>query len=134
MRKKVKVFGMPSGPVGSKNRICLSGEISLPSADDTSTTPEIPVLPSDAIPSISTSVPIAQGVSSGSGVERAHGESVVTDDEDKPGIRARISNLIAALHGVDAAEDDEISNGDGIPDEWLSSWYLETHMSQKMVI
>ena len=27
---------------------------------------------------------------------------------------------------MDAAEDDEICNGDGIPDEWLSSWYPET--------
>ena len=38
------------------------------------------------------------------------------------------------MRGVVAAEDDEICNGDGIPDEWLSSWYPETHMSQKMVI
>ena len=35
---------------------------------------------------------------------------------------------------MDAAEDDEICNGDGIPDERLSSWYPETHMSQKTVI
>ena len=55
-------------------------------------------------------------------------------DEEQPGTRARISNLLAGLHGVDAAEDDEICNGDEDPDEWLSSWYPETHMSQKMVI
>ena len=58
----------------------------------------------------------------------------MNDDEEQPGTRARIPALIAGLHGVNAAEDDEIDNGDGIPDEWLSSWYPETHMSQKMVI
>ena len=56
-----------------------------------------------------------------------HNESIVTDDEEQPGTRAWISNLIEGLHGVDAAEDDEICSGDGIPDEWLSSWYLK-HM------
>ena len=35
---------------------------------------------------------------------------------------------------MNAAEDDEICNGDGITDEWLSSWYPQNHMSQKMVI
>ena len=35
---------------------------------------------------------------------------------------------------MDAAEDDETCSGEGINDEWLSSWYPETHMSQKMVI
>ena len=45
-----------------------------------------------------------------------------------------ISALIAGLHGVNAAEHDEIGSGDGITDEWLSSWYPQTHMSQKMVI
>ena len=73
------------------------------------------------------------GVSSGSGVKRAHGESVVNGDEEQPMTRARISNLIAGLRGVDARGDDEICNGDGIPDEWLSSWYPETHMNQKIV-
>ena len=38
------------------------------------------------------------------------------------------------LHGVDVAEEDEIFSGDEVPDEWLSSWYPETHVSQKMVI
>ena len=65
----------------------------------------------------STALPNSPGVSSGSGVKRAHGESIVNDDEEQLGTRARISNLIAGLHGVDAAEDDEICNGDGIPDE-----------------
>ena len=46
----------------------------------------------------------------------------------------RISNLIAGSHSLDVAEGDEISSGDGITDEWLSSWYPETHMSQKMVL
>ena len=32
------------------------------------------------------------------------------------------------------AEDGEVCIGDGFPDEWLSAWNLETHMSQKMVI
>ena len=35
---------------------------------------------------------------------------------------------------MDAAEDDEICNGNEIPDEWLSSWHTEPHMSHKMVI
>ena len=42
--------------------------------------------------------------------------------------------MIAGLHGVDAAEDDEMCNGDDVHDEWLSSWYPGTHMSQKMVL
>ena len=67
-------------------------------------------------------------------MKRAHGESIVHDDEEQPGTRARSTALIAGLHGVDTAEDAEISSGDGITDEWLSSWCLETHMSQKMVI
>ena len=41
----------------------------------------------------STAPPNSLGVSSGSGVKRAHGESIVNDDET----RARISNLIAAF-------------------------------------
>ena len=49
-------------------------------------------------------------------------------------IRARISALITGVHGVNAEEDGEIQSGDVITDEWLSSWYPETHMSQKMVI
>ena len=76
----------------------------------------------------STALPTSPGVSSGSGVKRAHGDSIVNDDEEQPGTRARISAQIAGLHGVNAAEDDEIDNGDGIPDEWLSSRYPETHM------
>ena len=35
---------------------------------------------------------------------------------------------------LNAAEDDETCSGDGITDEWLSSWYPETRMSQTMVI
>ena len=106
----------------------LAGEITFPSADDTLTTPEIPVLPSDAIPSSSTATPISPGASSSSGVKRTysepnspgvssgsgvHCESIFNDDEEQSGTRARLSNLIAGLHGVDAAEDDEICNGKG---------------------
>ena len=82
----------------------------------------------------SIALPNLPGVTSCSGVERAHGESVVNDDEEQPRRRAWISNLIASLHGVDAAEDDEICNGDEVPDKCLSSWYPDTHMSQTMVI
>ena len=81
-----------------------------------------------------TALPNSPGVSSSSGVKRAHVESIVHDDEEQPGTRARIPALIAGLHGVDTAEDAEISSGDGITDGWLSSWCPETHMSQKMVI
>ena len=35
---------------------------------------------------------------------------------------------------MNAAEDDEVYGGDVLTNEWLSSWYPETHMSQKMVI
>ena len=33
-------------------------------------------------------------------MKRAHGGSIVTDEEEQPGTRARISALIAGLHGV----------------------------------
>ena len=134
----------------------LSGEIPILRDDETLTNSEILAVPPGVIPSSSIPVRISPGAASSSGVKRtysesialpnlpgvtssnsvkrAHGESVVTDDEEQPGTRARISNLIAGLHGVDTAEDDEICNGDGSPDKWLSSWYPETHMSQKMVI
>ena len=134
----------------------MSGEIRVPSADEPLTPPKIPVVPSSSTSSNSTSIqvspgasstsgvkrtysestalPNSLGVSSGSGVKRAHGESIVTDEEEQPGTRAPISALIAGLHGVDVAEDHEISSGDGITDEWLSSWYSETLMSQEMVI
>ena len=58
----------------------------------------------------------------------------MNDDEEQPGTRARISTLSAGLHSVIAAEDHEICSGDGITDEWLSSWFPETHRSQKVVI
>ena len=82
----------------------------------------------------STALPNSPGASSGSGLKRAHEKSTANDDEEQPRTRARISNLIAGLHGVNAAEDDEICSGDEVPDEWLSSWYPETHTRQKMVI
>ena len=124
----------------------------MPSADETLTPEENPAVASGSTPSSSTSIPISLGassssgvkrtcsestalpnspvVSSGSGLKRAHENSTANDDEEQPRTRARISNLIASLHGVDDAEDDAISSGDGITDEWLSSWYPETHMSQ----
>ena len=66
-------------------------------------------------------------------MKRSHDESFMSDNEEQLVTRARISALIAGLHGVHAAED-EVSNGDAVTEEWLSSWYPETHMSQKMVI
>ena len=66
-------------------------------------------------------------------MKRAHEKSSANDEDEQPGSRARISNLIAGLHGVDIAEDDEICNGDEVPDAWLDSWYPETHMSRKIV-
>ena len=82
----------------------------------------------------STALPNPPVVSSGRGLRRGHEKGTASDDEEQPGTRARIPTLIAGLHGVDAAEDDEICNGDEVHDEWLSSWYPETHMSHKMVI
>ena len=61
-------------------------------------------------------------LSSGSGVKRSHDESFMSDEEEQPVIRARISALTAGLHGVNAAEDNEVSNGDAVTEEWLSSW------------
>ena len=58
----------------------------------------------------------------------------MNEDEEQPATRARIEALIAGLHGVNAAEDDEICSDDEITEEWLSSWYPGTHVSQKMVI
>ena len=75
------------------------------------------------------------GVSSASGLKRAHGDSIVNGHKEQPGTRARISALIAGLHGVNAAEHDKIGSGDGNTDEWLSSWYPQkTQKCQKMVI
>ena len=69
----------------------------------------------------STALPNPPVVSSGSGLKRAHEKGTANGDEEQRGTRARISTLIAGLHGVDAAEDDEICNGDEVHDEWLSS-------------
>ena len=62
----------------------VSGEIPIPSADDTLTTPKIPVLPSVAIPSISTSIPISPGISSSSGMKRTYSESTALPNS--PGV------------------------------------------------
>ena len=48
----------------------LSCEIPIPSADETLTIPEIPAVPSGAIPSNSITVQISPGASSSSGVKR----------------------------------------------------------------
>ena len=61
------------------------------------------------------------GVSSCCGVKSAHGDSIVNDDEERPGARAQISALIAGLYSVNAAKDDKNCSGDGITDGWLSS-------------
>ena len=82
----------------------------------------------------SSAPPNPPAVSSGGGLKRTHEKSTANFDEGQPGTRVQISTVIAGLHGVDAAEDDEICNGDEVSDEWLSSWYPETRMSQKMVI
>ena len=113
----------------------LSGEIPIPSADETllchpdrlrsvRLQSQLLLEPPQWCEAYSerTMLPNSLGVSSGSGVKRAHGDSIVNDDDEQPGTRARISALIAGLHGG------------GITDEWLSSWYPEAHMSQKMVI
>ena len=69
-------------------------------------------------------------VSSGSGLKRAHERSAANDDEEqtrdtcqdfKPDCRP-------SRCGYEMCNDDELL------DEWLSSSYPETHMSQKMVI
>ena len=154
----------------------LSGEIPIPSADETLTIPI--AVPVDVIPPVSspgqifqeassssgvkrpytesttmsnsprassgsnekracsegTAQPNPPVVSTGSGLKRAHEESPANDEDEQLGSRARISNLIAGLHGVDIAGDDEICNGGEVPNEWLDSWYPETHMSQKKVV
>ena len=118
----------------------ISSEIHIPSTDETLTPPEIPAVPSSSTPSSSTLIPVSPAASSNSGVKRTYSESTAlpnspgVDEEEQPGTRARSSTLIAGLHGVDVAEDDEISSGDGITDERLSSWYPETQMSEKMVL
>ena len=73
-------------------------------------------------------------VSSGRGVKRPHGESIVGEDEEQPSTLTQIEALIAGLHRVTAAKDDEICSGDGSTEDWLSSWYPETHTSRKMVM
>ena len=60
-------------------------------------------------------------------MRRAHGESIVTDEEEQPGTRA-------LDFSADCRSTRSGRCGDGITDEWLSSWYPGTHMSQKMVI
>ena len=101
--------------------------------NESTTTPNLPG-DTKSVCSESTAQPNSPDVSTGSSVKRAHEKSSANDEDEQPASRARISNLISGLHGVNMAEDDEICNGDEVPDEWLDSWYPETHMSQKMVI
>ena len=53
----------------------MSGEIPIPSADETLTNLEIPAVPSDVSPSSSIPVQISRGASSSSGVKRRYSES-----------------------------------------------------------
>ena len=95
----------------------LSEEIRIPIADETLNPPELQTTPSSStsVPILSggssssgvkrtfcksTGSPIFAGVSSGSGVKRSHDESFMSDDEEQPVTRARVSALSAGLHGV----------------------------------
>ena len=54
----------------------MSGEkLSIPSADETLTNPEIPAVPSGANPSSSIPIQISPGASSSSGVKHTYSES-----------------------------------------------------------
>ena len=61
--------------VGEEPAQDLSGEISIPSADETLTNPEIPAVPSGGIPSSSIPSQISPGASSSSGVKCTFSES-----------------------------------------------------------
>ena len=86
----------------------LSGEIPIPSADETlvdhSRDPCVAIRCdsfkfdfnsdlswSKRAHSESSTLPNSPCVSSGSGVKRAHGDSIVNDDDEQPGTRARLS-------------------------------------------
>ena len=99
-RKKVRinqVLVIPSGPVGEPEQD-FSGEIPIPSADETLTPPEIPAVPSSSTPSSSTLIPVSPAASSSSGVKRTYSESTAlpnspgVDEEEQPGTRARMFN------------------------------------------
>ena len=149
----------------------LSGEIPIPSADETLTNPEISLVPSGVIPSTSIPDQFSQGASSscgvkrpytenttmsnspgassdcdakrvcrentalpnstiismGSGMKRTHEKDPANDDEEQPGSRAWISTLIAGLHGVDIAEDDEICNGNEVPAHTNTHKHTQSH-------
>ena len=126
-----------SGPGQIFQEASSSSGVKRPHNEST-TTPNLPGVMSDSdakrVCSEGTAQPNSPDVSTGSSVKRVHEKSSANDEDEQPVSRSRISNLIAGLHGVNIAEDDEICNGDEVPDEWLDSWYPETHMSQKMVI
>ena len=62
----------------------LSGEIPVPSADETLTLPDIRAVPSSSTPSGSTPIPISPGASSSSGVKRTYSESTALPNS--PGV------------------------------------------------
>ena len=65
----------------------LSGEIPIPSADETLTLSETPVVPSSLNPPSSTPIPTSPGASSSSGVMRTHNESTALPNS--PGVGQR---------------------------------------------
>ena len=77
--------------------------------------------------------------SSARNVKRARGESEQNFSVELPILSAdetlKPSEILAVPSGSTPSNStDEIHSGDGITDERLSSWYPETHMSQKMLI
>ena len=65
----------------------------------------------------STALPNPPVVSSGSGLKRALAKGTASEDEEQPVTHALISTLIARLHSLDAAEDNEICNCGEVHDE-----------------
>ena len=112
----------------------LSGEIPIPTADEAM----IDVDQTGAMPSTSSSgtspASVSASAPSDGGVKRGRsGEAM--DEEEQPAVRARLSAMIASLHGVDVAEDDEATNcqGNWFKDDWMSSWASEPILDPKMV-
>ena len=71
--------------------------------NESTTKPNLPGVMSDSDAKRVCSESIAQSnppdVSTGSSLKRAHEKSPANDEDEQPGSRARISNLIAGLHG-----------------------------------
>ena len=109
----------------------LSVEIPIPSADETAATSGVTASTPDSNPSGLPSVSVSPGVSSSISVKRGHSESAMNYYYEQPATRARLSALVARLHGVDAAECDEINTGEWIDDvrmygtqshSWIPRW------------